>query len=67
MTSTQGEFTDEGTETHFNLGAHPVHIRAVSSGNKRKGLLYTLLVNGQEHKPITQDAVTEHSALEYSP
>merc|ERR1719204_2321919 len=35
-----GEFTDEGTETHFAIGSQPAYVRAVSSGNKRSGILH---------------------------
>jgi len=38
-----GEFTDEGTETHFAIGSQPAYVRAVSSGNKRSGILHLLL------------------------
>ena len=24
-----GEFTDEGTETHFNIGSQPAYVKAV--------------------------------------
>ena len=27
-----GEFTDDGTETHFSIGTEPACVRAVSSG-----------------------------------
>ena len=49
---TFGEFTDEGTETHFTVGSHSAFIRAVSSGNKRKGLVYSLLVADKVLEPV---------------
>ncbi|XP_076825592.1 fas apoptotic inhibitory molecule 1-like [Clavelina lepadiformis] len=42
---TAGEFTDEGTETHFEMGNHSCFIKAISSGNRRDGLLHTLHVD----------------------
>ena len=48
----QGEFTDEGSETHFTIGSYSTFIRAVSSGNKMKGLLYTLNIDGTELEPL---------------
>lgn len=43
-----GEFTDEGTETHFAIGSQPAYVRAVSSGNKRAGILHSLMVHETE-------------------
>lgn len=45
---TAGEFVDDGTETHFDLGGHPAYIRAVSSGNRREGLIHCLVVDDVE-------------------
>lgn len=44
----QGEFVDDGTETHFTLGDHDCCIKAVSSGRRREGIIHTLLVDGNE-------------------
>ncbi|KAK8401421.1 hypothetical protein O3P69_002889 [Scylla paramamosain] len=44
----QGEFVDDGTETHFDLSGHPAYIRAVSSGNRREGLIHSLVVDDVE-------------------
>lgn len=44
----QGEFVDDGTETHFTLGDHDCCIKAVSSGRRRDGIIHTLLVDGNE-------------------
>jgi Fas apoptotic inhibitory molecule (FAIM1). len=41
----QGEFVENGTETHFTIGDTPAYIKAVSSCNKKEGLLYSLIVN----------------------
>ena len=41
---TAGEFTDEGTETHFAVNGAPAVIRAVSSGNRRKGMVHELIL-----------------------
>lgn len=50
----QGEFTDTGTETHFALASHAAYIRATSSGNKRKGLVYCLVIGGTELEPVSE-------------
>lgn len=46
----QGEFTDEGTETHFALGEtlHSAYIKAISSGKRRGGILHKLFIDDQE-------------------
>ena len=38
---------EEGTETHFEVGKKPAYIRAVTSGDKRQGLVYSLYVQEQ--------------------
>lgn len=51
----QGEFADSGTETHFFVGGYSAFIRAVSSGNKMKGLLYSLKIEGAaELEPVQE-------------
>ncbi|XP_013392071.1 fas apoptotic inhibitory molecule 1 isoform X1 [Lingula anatina] len=45
---TTGEFTDDGTETHFAIGEHSCYVKAVSSGKKREGIIHSLIVDGQE-------------------
>ncbi|XP_042891106.1 fas apoptotic inhibitory molecule 1-like isoform X2 [Penaeus japonicus] len=45
---TAGEFVDDGTETHFDLGGHPAYIKAVSSGNRREGIIHSLVVDNTE-------------------
>ncbi|CAH1405840.1 unnamed protein product [Nezara viridula] len=42
-----GEFVDGGTETHFQVGNTSAYIKAVSSCNKKEGLIYTLIYNEQ--------------------
>jgi len=42
------EFVDDGTETHFTLGNQPAHILAISSGQRRKGILHKLIMNDNE-------------------
>lgn len=44
----QGEFVEDGTETHFSLGDHDCCIKAVSSGKRRDGIIHTMLVDGME-------------------
>lgn len=47
----QGEFTDDGTETHFIIGNHEACIKAVSSGKRREGIIHSLIVDGAEIPP----------------
>nr|CAF74917.1 fas apoptotic inhibitory related molecule [Suberites domuncula] len=49
---TFGEFTESGVETHFTMSGFSVHISSLSSGNKRKGLLYHLHVDGTKLEPV---------------
>lgn len=45
----QGEFGEDGTETHFMiLGSTPAYIKAVSSGERKSGIIHTLFINGVE-------------------
>ncbi|KAL4228835.1 hypothetical protein ACF0H5_011876 [Mactra antiquata] len=52
IVETTGEFTDEGTETHFALGNtfHSAFIRATSSGKRRTGIIHQLFVDDIEVK-----------------
>ncbi|CAI4228825.1 unnamed protein product [Auanema sp. JU1783] len=43
---TAGEFVDDGTETHFEIGRHLCKIRSVSSGKKKVGVVHTFYVDG---------------------
>ncbi|NP_001002395.1 Fas apoptotic inhibitory molecule b [Danio rerio] len=43
---TMGEFTENGSETHFALGDHECYIKATTSGRKRNGIVHSLLVDG---------------------
>ncbi|XP_046400979.1 fas apoptotic inhibitory molecule 1 [Ischnura elegans] len=42
---TESEFVDDGSEMHFMLGRNPAHIKAVSSGRRREGIIYNLILN----------------------
>ncbi len=42
----QGEFTENGSETHFAVENHECCIKATSSGRKRNGIVHSLLVDG---------------------
>lgn len=53
----QGEFTDNGCETHFNIDKHPAFIKSVSSGHKVKGLIYSLVLLGIELKPVKDPSI----------
>lgn len=44
----QGEFVDDGTETHFMVGEHDCCIKAVSSGKKKSGIMHLLLLDGEK-------------------
>lgn len=45
----QGEFVEDGTETHFAIGDnHSAYIKAVSSGKRREGIRHTLFVGDVE-------------------
>ena len=38
-----------GTETHFRLhNKYSAHIKAISSGKRREGIIHTLFVDDQE-------------------
>lgn len=46
---TTHEFADEGTEMHFFLDKKQnACIKTISSGNKKEGIVYSLIVNGIE-------------------
>ena len=44
----QGEFVDDGTETHFQWGSHSCYIKAISSGKKKDGIIHSLVIDGNE-------------------
>jgi len=45
----QGEFVDDGTETHFAIGdGTPAYIKAVSSGSRKSGIIHSLFINNSE-------------------
>uniref|UniRef100_A0A7E4WCD6 Fas apoptotic inhibitory molecule 1 n=1 Tax=Panagrellus redivivus TaxID=6233 RepID=A0A7E4WCD6_PANRE len=46
--NTTGEFVDEGTRTHFEVGKSVCFIESESSGKRKVGLMHKLLVNGKE-------------------
>ncbi|GAB1609288.1 fas apoptotic inhibitory molecule 1-like [Argonauta hians] len=52
---TTAEFVDNGSETHFDICEQRAYIQASSSGNRRDGILYTLIVDGKEITPVTLD------------
>lgn len=46
---TTHEFTDNGTEMQFVInGEHKGSIRTVSSGNKKEGIVYSLIIDDKE-------------------
>jgi hypothetical protein len=45
---TAGEFFDGGAETHFTIDNQPAHIKAVSSGNRHKGIIHSLFLENEE-------------------
>ena len=50
----QGEFADEGVETHFEIGNHSAFVRAITTGKKRDGIVHQLFVDEQEI-PLAKD------------
>ena len=52
--SLKGEFVENGAENHFEVSGVPLYIRSFSSGNKRKGMLYTLMVGEKEMEPVAE-------------
>jgi len=45
----QGEFVEDGTETHFAVGdGIPAYIKAVSSGKRKSGIIHSLFINNSE-------------------
>ncbi len=44
----EAEFTDEGTETNFQISGHPAVLKAVSTGYRRAGINHALFVDGKE-------------------
>ncbi|XP_065883456.1 fas apoptotic inhibitory molecule 1-like [Dysidea avara] len=56
---TRGEFVSEGVETHFDIDNVDCYIRSVSSGNKHKGLNYTLVVDDSDELPPTDNDFVE--------
>ncbi|XP_077967231.1 fas apoptotic inhibitory molecule 1-like [Styela clava] len=44
---TAGEFTDDGTETHFEVDKHACFIQAVTSGKRREGIVHSLYVDNR--------------------
>lgn len=47
------EFTENGTETNFELSGVPCRLVTVSSGHRRSGLVHALIVNNKEIAPAT--------------
>lgn len=45
---TFGEFTEEGTETHFEIGAHSAIIKGYTTGKRREGVQHKLFVDEVE-------------------
>ncbi|MEQ2214326.1 hypothetical protein XENOCAPTIV_001543 [Xenoophorus captivus] len=50
----QGEFVDDGTETHFLVGEHDCCIKAMSCGKKKNGIVHCLLLDGEKVPAPTQ-------------
>jgi hypothetical protein len=42
------EFTDDGTETNFEMAGHHIRLVTVSSGHRRSGLIHALFVDDKE-------------------
>lgn len=52
---TAGEFFDGGAETHFTVDNQPAYIKAVSSGNRRQGIVQTLVFKEKEVPEFTHN------------
>lgn len=50
--SPQGEFADMGSDTHFSLAGRPALIRSRSSGDRRRGMLHSLVLGDRELEPL---------------
>lgn len=50
----QGEFVDDGTETHFMVGEHECCIKATSGGKKNSGIVHFLMLDGEKVPASTQ-------------
>ena len=50
----QGEFVEDGTETHFTIGNYSASIKAVSSGKRRDGIVHSLFVDDREIPEATE-------------
>ncbi|VDM14760.1 unnamed protein product [Wuchereria bancrofti] len=46
--NTAGEFLEDGTKTHFEIGHNICYVKATSSGNKKLGFIYQLYINNNE-------------------
>ena len=52
----QGEFTENGTETHFMIDTQPAVIRAVTSGKRREGIIYSLFIGDTQVPDAMEEA-----------
>ena len=41
-----------GSDTHFSLAGQPALIRSRSSGDRRKGMLHSLVLEDSELEPL---------------
>ncbi|XP_005104659.1 fas apoptotic inhibitory molecule 1 [Aplysia californica] len=48
IVETAGEFADDGTETHFEIGSHSAYIKAITTGKRRDGIVHQLFVDEVE-------------------
>lgn len=51
----EGEFVDGGTDTVFQENGHEFRLSGRQTETQRKGLVYTLLVNGAECEEVTNE------------
>jgi len=49
-----GEFTENGTETHFVIDGHSAVILAVTSGKRREGIIHNLFLDNVQIGDITE-------------
>ena len=44
----EAQFSEEGTETNFDIAGHPAVLKAISTGYRRTGVNHALFVDGRE-------------------
>eukprot|EP00055_Hartaetosiga_balthica_P016815 m.108036 g.108036 ORF g.108036 m.108036 type:complete len:196 (-) comp9184_c6_seq1:301-888(-) len=58
MTNAEGDFVEDGTETHFSVGSHPAYILTTPSSDSNT-MEHILFVNDEEVLPSSEDRATK--------